>query len=428
MKSIREIVPQNIKNLKHLFVSKYYSWRYDHPSRKLKVIGVTGTDGKTTTSNLIYTILREAGYKVGLVTTIDAKIGKEVVPTGFHVTTPSPKELQYFLKLMVERGLEYVVLETTSHALDQYRVGGIEYDFAVYTNVTHEHLDYHKTYDNYLRTKARLMKQVRKGGFAILNRDDQSFDQLYEIAHDYPVKVIRYGFKKDTDVQAEDFNKDKNINHFLVKYEDKEFDVRMKLLGGYNAYNALAAISVALESDIPTKTIVHALESFQSLEGRWEVMQNKPFQVIVDFAHTPNALEKALEVARTQVDSDHEVIVVFGCAGKRDVDKRPMMGEAAGRLADKVILTAEDPRGEDVVSINNQIASGMVDSGKRINKELFSIPDRARAIYKAIELARPGDLVVITGKGHEKSLNIDGVNEIPWSDQEVVKKILGSRI
>lgn len=421
----RDLIPQNIKNLKHLFTSKYYSWKYEHPSRKLKVIGVTGTDGKTTTSNLIYEILKAAGYQVGLISTISAKMGKEEVPTGFHVTTPSPKELQYFLKLMVERGLEYVVLETTSHALDQYRVGGIEYDFAVYTNITHEHLDYHKTYENYLLTKSKLMGLVRKGGIAILNRDDSSYEQLYEIAHKYPVKVLRYGFTSDADLKAEDLNKEKNINHFGVNMSNgRSFDVRMKLLGGYNIYNALAAISVALELGISPEKIVQSLESFQYLEGRWELMQKKPFQVIVDFAHTPNALEKALEVARKQIDSDHDVIVVFGCAGKRDTGKRPMMGEVSARLANKVILTAEDPRGENVEDINRQIMVGMEGSGKRLNKEVFSIPDRGTAIYKALTLAKPGDLVVITGKGHEKSMNIDGVNEMPWSDQEAVRQIL----
>jgi UDP-N-acetylmuramoyl-L-alanyl-D-glutamate--2,6-diaminopimelate ligase len=162
------------------------------------------------------------------------------------------------------------------------------------------------------------------------------------------------------------------------------------------------------------------------LEGRWEVIQKKPFQVIVDFAHTPNALEKALEVARTQIDSDHDVILVFGCAGKRDVNKRPMMGEISGRLANKVILTAEDPRGESVEEINRQIAEGLRNSGKRVNKELFGVLDRALAIKKAITLARPGDLVLITGKGHEKSMNIDGKNEISWSDQDIVKRVLSS--
>lgn len=421
-----KVIPQKLKNYKHLLVSKYYSWRYEHPSRKLKVIGVTGTDGKTTTANLIYAILKSAGYRVGFVTTINARIGKEEIPTGFHVTTPGPKELQYFLKLMVERDLEYVVLETTSHALDQHRVGGIQYDFAVYTNITHEHLDYHKTYQNYLETKARLMKRVAKGGIVVLNRDDISYDSLYEIAHDYPVKVVSYGFKKDSDIRAVDYNQDKNINQFLVNYDSQEFDVRLKLLGGYNAYNALAAISVALNSGIKPDKIVRALESFQSLEGRWEVIQKKPFQVIVDFAHTPNALEKALEVARTQIDSDHDVILVFGCAGKRDVNKRPMMGEISGRLANKVILTAEDPRGESVEEINRQIAEGLRNSGKRVNKELFGVLDRALAIKKAITLARPGDLVLITGKGHEKSMNIDGKNEISWSDQDIVKRVLSS--
>ena len=424
---LRKVTPQKIKNIKHYFVSRFYHYYYGKPSKKLKIIGVTGTDGKTTTSNMIYEILKTSGKQVGLVTSINAKIGNKTVSTGFHVTTPSPKQLQEFLKEMLDQGLEYVILETTSHALDQYRVGGIEYDVAVYTNVTHEHIDYHKTYDNYLKTKSRLMKLVRSDGVVILNRDDASYEKLSKIAKELPVKVIRYGFKKDSDVLAEDYNNDRRVNHFEVSYgQNKKFDVRLKLLGGYNIYNALAAISVVLEQKIDYKAIVNALEGLQTLEGRWEVMQERSFKVVVDFAHTPNALVNALDLARNQIDRDHNIIIVFGCAGQRDIVKRPMMGEVAGRIADRIILTAEDPRGENVGDINKQIAVGLKKHGKRINKEYFSISDRRSAIKKSLELARPGDLVLITGKGHEKSMNLDGKTEISWSDQEVVRQLIAN--
>jgi len=425
MKKInKNLLPQSIKNIKHYLVSIFYSLYFGRPSNKVTVIGVTGTDGKTTTSNMIYEILKGAGKKVGLITTINAKIGKKEFPTGFHVTTPSPKMLQKFLKDMVDEGLEYVVSETTSHALDQHRVGGIRYAAAVYTNITHEHLDYHGTYDNYLRTKAKLMNLVRPKGFIVINRDDISYEKLYKFAKRTPFKTIRYGFKSDSDLFAKDVNGDRKVNQFEVTYGKEKFDVRLKLLGGYNIYNALAAIATTSELGISTRNIVNALEGMQALEGRWEIMQERPYKIIVDFAHTPNALEKVLTLARKQIDNYHNVIVVFGSAGMRDVEKRPLMGDAAGRLADRVILTAEDPRGESIAEINRQIATGIRKHDKRVNKDYFSIPDRKKAIQKALELARPGDLVIITGKGHEKSMNLDGKTELPWSDQEVVKKLI----
>lgn len=419
------LIPQRIKNIKHFFFSIFYNIYFGAPSRQLKVIGVTGTDGKTTTANMIYEILSNAGKKVGLITTINAKFREKTIETGFHATTPNPKLLQKILKQMSDEEMEYVILETTSHALDQYRVRGISYEAAVYTNVTHEHLDYHGTYENYLKTKASLMKLVKSGGLVVLNRDDSSFEKLERVAKSLSLKIIRYGFGKNSDVSARDYNSNSKINHFMVKSSGhEEFDVRLRLLGGYNVYNALAAISVALDLKIPTKFIVNALENFQSLEGRWEIIQKKSFKVIVDFAHTPNALEKALNLARKQVDPEHNVILVFGSAGKRDVLKRPMMGKIAGKFADKIILTAEDPRGEDVSQINRQIAEGFKKFNRKINKDYFNIPDRKEAIAKGISLAKPGDLVLITGKGHEKSMNLDGKNEIPWSDQEIVRKFL----
>lgn len=426
--NLKKLIPQNLRNYKHFLTSVYYNLAYGRPSAKLKVIGVTGTDGKTTTSNMIYEILNQAGKKAGLISTINAKFAGKEYPTGFHVTTPSPKLLQQFLKEMVDNEIEYVVLETTSHALDQHRVGGIKYDVAVYTNITHEHLDYHKTYDNYLQTKAKLMSLLKPDGVAVINRDDSSYNKLYEIAKTQTNKVIRYGFSEGVEVFAKDYNGDRKINHFMVNAKSGEkFDIRLRLLGGYNAYNALAAISATLNLGVNPKSIVKALEKMQSLEGRWEVMQERPFKVIVDFAHTPNALEKALTLARNQTDQEHDVIVVFGTAGERDRGKRPLMGEVAAKLANKVILTAEDPRTESVENINKEIMQGFKGYEMKVNRDFFSIPDRGVAIQKALEIARPGDLIVITGKGHEKSMNLDGKSEIPWSDQEVVKTLLARK-
>ncbi len=420
--------PQKFKNFLHYLESQFYVKIYKDPSSKLTVIGVTGTDGKTTTCTLVYEILKHAGYKVGLVTTISARIGDETIPTGFHVTTPSPKLLQKFLKDMVDQGLEYVVLETTSHGLDQYRIGGIKYSSGIFTNVTHEHLDYHKTYEAYLEAKSKLIELIKPGGYVVINHDDKSFKTLYEKAKALNVETFTYGFTNESDMFASDYKDTATETEFIVHYDGgrKSTKIEMHLPGEYNVYNALGAIKLTYRMGISMDNIKKALFNVHTLEGRWEIIQKKPFKVIVDFAHTPNGLEKMLQYAK-QDNQEGRVIVVFGTAGKRDFDKRPMMGKVAGTLADYVVLTAEDPRGENIININRQIAMGLAEIDKHEKKDYIGIIDRREAIKHAIQIARPGDTVVITGKGHEKSMNIDGKTEIPWSDQMVVKEILNNK-
>lgn len=417
--ALNRLIPQNIKNLKHLINSKIWNAYYRNPSKDLRVIGVTGTDGKTTTSTIIYNILQAADKKVALITTIAAKIGDKDIDTGFHVTNPTPRPLQKLLREIADKGFEYVVLETTSHGLDQYRVGGVQYDAAVYTNVTHEHLDYHKTYANYLGTKGKLITLLDGDGVAILNKDDESYEYLSKHASLLNKKFYSYSIEDQADFIGENLNEVNATTHFTVKNAGEQFECQVMLPGRYNVYNSLAAIALAKHFGISSEQIQKGISSTHYLEGRWEIMQQTPVKVVVDFAHTPNALEKVLTFARTD-NPKGKVIVVFGCAGKRDIQKRPMMGEIADRLADITVLTAEDPRGEKVEDINDQIIEGM----KSEDPLVYSVPDRGEAIEFAIDQAQPGDTVIVTGKGHEKSMNLDGRTETLWSDQLAIKRLL----
>jgi UDP-N-acetylmuramoyl-L-alanyl-D-glutamate--2,6-diaminopimelate ligase len=419
------IVPQQIKNWKHYFVALFYCKKYGNPSKKLNVIGVTGSDGKTTTANIIYTLLKFAGFKVGIISTLNVKTQEKEFPLDFHVTNPAPKDLQKILAMMVEEGLEYVVLETTSHGLDQYRVAGIKYKFAIYTNVSHEHLDYHKTYEKYLKTKSKLINYTKKEGVIVLNKDDQSFKFLFDLATDLERKIITYGFTQNSDIQADEFvtDNEKNMNFSLCINKKKKQQFSTTLKGRYNIYNIMASIAVALELKIPTTKIKQGLLNIPNLEGRWEVLKEKPFQVVIDFAHTPNALENVLKRGDQIRKKGNNLIVVFGCAGKRDRSKRPKMGAIAAKYADKIILTAEDPRGEDVELINREIIEG-INEAQREDIEFFSIPDRELAIKKALEIAKKGDIVITAGKGHERSMNLDGKKELPWNEKEIILKLL----
>ncbi len=418
------IIPQQVKNWKHYFTALFYCKKYGNPSKKLKVIGVTGSDGKTTTANIIYTLLKEAGFKVGIISTLEVKTQEKEFPLDFHVTNPAPKDLQKFLDIMVKEGIDYVVLETTSHGLDQHRVAGIKYLFSVFTNISHEHLDYHKTYEKYLKTKSKLIQYTKKDGTVILNKDDQSFKPLCELATDLNRKIITYGFTQNSDIKADEFvTEDGNMDFSLSINKKRKQKFSTNLKGRYNIHNIMASIAVALELKIPTKKIKQAILKIPTLEGRWEIVKEKPFQVIVDFAHTPNALENILKRGDQMRKKGNNLIVVFGCAGKRDKSKRPKMGAISAKYADKIILTAEDPRGEDIESINKEIIEGIQEVQKN-GIEYFSIPDRKEAIQKAIEIAKRGDIIIITGKGHEKSMNLDGKKELPWDEKETILKIL----
>lgn len=402
---------QIIKNQIHAAKALLASILYSFPSRSMKVVGVTGTDGKTTTTELIYHILKTAGKKTGMISTVKALINEKEYDTGFHVTTPSSFALQRLLSQAQNGKTEYMVIEVTSHALDQQRVKGVKFDIGVITNISHEHIDYHKTFDQYLKTKAKLLKNVN---FSVLNKDDKNFEKLQTLAEG---KIITFGIK-DAD------NTPENLSY------------QTSLIGEFNKYNILASVSVARLLNIDDETIKKGIRTFNGIPGRMEEVKTaNNFRIFVDFAHKPNALKNALETICSI--TQNRVIVVFGAAGLRDKLKRPMMGTIAGRIADIAILTAEDPRTEDVRDIIAQIAQGAKKSGmKEVDKKkdrsdiknkyryFYRIPDRQEAINFAIRiLAKKGDVVLIAGKGHEKSICY-GKIEHPWDEFKAVQKAL----
>ncbi len=397
---------QYLKNLYHLFQSILANFYYGFPSKKLKVIGVTGTDGKTTTTHLIYHILTSAGKKVSMVSSVYAKVGEKEFDTGFHVTTPDVFPLQKLLSESAKNKDEYFVLETTSHALYQNRVSGIQYEIGVLTNVTHEHLDMHHTLEEYTEIKLRLLRRAK---YAVANEDDQSFvkikNQISNIKNaDQKSKLLTYGRKN--------FNILKDFNN----------------LPDFNKYNYLAAFTACKVLGIDKQTILKAMRTFHLPKGRYEVISTKPVTAIIDFAHTPNGIQEILkEVKKKYIRNGNRLIHVFGAAAQRDKTKRPFMGEASGTYADLVILTEEDYRDEDPKKIASEIAEGLNRKGfKEVGKDDFGkktktfavITDRKKAIDKAIAIARKNDIVIATGKGHEKSL-CRRDKEYEWDEKKV---------
>jgi UDP-N-acetylmuramoyl-L-alanyl-D-glutamate--2,6-diaminopimelate ligase len=406
---------------------------FDYPSRKLAVVGVTGTDGKTTTSILTHSILQRAGMRAGLITTISAQIGDSSFDTGFHTTTPGAFELQSYLAQMVEAGCKAAVVETTSHALDQGRVFYVHYDVAVVTNVTHEHLDWHGTWEGYLAAKARLFQflgaTLRKPGItktAVLNADDRSYPFLRAMAAD---QQITYSLDPDagTTLTATDVRVDRGGTQFTLYTPDGAAPVKLKLLGRYNVANALAAAAAGYSLGIGLEALVAGLEAVERVKGRMEfVPTGARFDVVVDFAHTPHALEQTLRLARELVPARGRVIAVFGSAGLRDVQKRALMGEVAGRLADLTVVTAEDPRTEDIGAILAEIETGLQQHKRRRDVDYWLIPDRTEAIAFAVGLAETGDMVITCGKAHEQSMCY-GAEETPWDEFAAVRDGLARR-
>lgn len=385
---------RKIKNAGHLLVALGVNVFYGFPSKKLKIIGITGTDGKTTTASMIYHILKESGKSVSALTTLGAFMADgEALETGFHTTTPSSYYLQRYLRKMVLSKSEYVVLEVTSHALDQNRVRGINFEIGVFTNISHEHLDYHKTIDSYFLSKLKLLANSK---VCIVNLDDNFFSAIKAKLPNH--KLISFSLNNKADVSS------KNIGF------------KLPFASSFNNKNALAAIAVSIELGISKDQIENALKTYVFPEGRQEIIYRNDFTVIVDFAHTPNAFAEVLPEVKKQTKG--KLIHVFGSAGKRDSTKRPQMGRISSQYSDIIFLTAEDPRGEKVSKINAEIKAGM-----RKKTKIIEIEDRREAIQKAILSAKKRDTVIITGKGHEKSMNL-GMGETPWNDKEVILDIL----
>lgn len=404
------------------------------PSRQLVVIGVTGTDGKTTTANLIHSVLTAAGLRAGLISTINAVIGDEVLSTGLHVTTPPAPEVQGYLARMVAAGLTHCVLEATSHGLAQHRVSAVDFDVAVVTNVQHEHLDFHGTWEAYLDAKAMLYRHLstthRKPGVpktAVVNLDDpRSAPTLLGIPAD---RYLRYAIDEPrADVAAEDIAYGPDATTFTLRLPGGPLrGVRSALVGAHNVSNALAAAAAGAALGLPGEAIAAGLEAVRAVPGRMERLdEGQGYLALVDFAHTPNALRRTLEAARLMVAPGSRVIVVFGSAGLRDPEKRAMMGRIAAELADLTVITAEDPRTESLEAIMAASAAAAVAAGGVEGETFWRVPDRGQAIYFATQMARPGDVVLACGKGHEQSMCF-GTTEYPWDDRDAMRAALRGR-
>ncbi|MBZ0274818.1 MAG: UDP-N-acetylmuramoyl-L-alanyl-D-glutamate--2,6-diaminopimelate ligase, partial [Anaerolineae bacterium] len=368
---------------------------HDYPSRKLIVIGVTGTDGKTTTSTLIHSILQAAtGGKAGLISTVNAVLGDSVADTGLHVTTPGAPQVQGFLAQMLAGGLTHCVLEMTSHGLAQGRLNGVDVDVAVMTNVTHEHLDYHGSFEAYRAAKGRMFAMLSQSyrkpdmpKIAVINADDPSADFFRSFQAD---RSLTYGIQPPCTVQAADIHYAPDSTRFTVA----ETTYQSPLVGGFNVLNTLAAITAGGTLGIDAATIQAGLTAVPAIPGRMErINEGQNFTAIVDFAHTPNALENALNAGRGMLPPGKRLIAVFGSAGLRDREKRRMMAEVSARLADITVLTAEDPRTESLDGILEIMAQACISQGGIERETFFRVPDRGEALYRACQLAQPGDIV-----------------------------------
>lgn len=406
---------------------------YGCPGRKLTLIGVTGTDGKTTTVNLIYHILKAAGLSAGMISTVYADIGDQILDTGLHVTTPEAMDTQRYLSQMVAAGLTHAILEMTSHGLAQCRgVLPKEFDIALVTNIQHEHLDYHGSFEEYRAAKARLftglsdpyVKEKEVPRLAVLNRDDDSYVYLSPKTE---VRQVSYGVHKEAHVRAVDIQDTPDALNFIVRGEGFDFPVSCKLVGDYNVSNCLAAISAAVVGlGISPEEAQAGIAALEGIPGRMErITLGQDFLAVVDFAHTPNSLKRVLMAGRRITAG--RVIAVFGSAGLRDKGKRRMMAEISVELADLTILTAEDPRTESLGGILAEMAAFAEKKDGLEGETFYRIRDRGEAIRVAVKNALPGDLVMVLGKGHEQSMCF-GDTEFPWDDRTALRAALAERL
>lgn len=390
---------------------------YMEPSEKLNLIGVTGTNGKTTVTHLVQRIIEEDNKKCALIGTLGYKLSSKDEYKEAKHTTPQPPELQRDLRLMVNNDIKNVVMEVSSHSLEQNRVGGCDFNGAVFTNLTQDHLDYHITMRNYFKAKAILFENLKPGSFAVINADDEYAKDFLSIIP-AGVKVITYGVKKDADVKAEDIDFSIDGAKLNLKFYSKQESIQLHLNGMFSVYNALAAFSAGLAMDIDYKVIIKALENTKSVAGRFEIVSKKPL-VIVDYAHTPDGLENVLKAARELTPEKSSLICLFGCGGDRDTTKRPKMGKIADELSDKVIVTSDNPRSEDPQLIISDIMTGI----KTVDTQrIFVEPDRKEAIKFLKSISNDSDVIVIAGKGHE-DYQILKNETIHFDDREEARKV-----
>lgn len=405
----------------HLAESIIANFRFGFPSRQMHVIGITGTNGKTSTTFMIEKMLHEAGYKVAMLSTVAYGIGDDIHSQIEHITTLPAGKLQKRLRDYKRAGVEWVVLESSSHSLAQYRTWGVPYEIAVMTNVTNDHLDYHGTFEKYLAAKVRLFKTAARHGrkLGVVNGDDPNVKKFAEVI---PNK-ISYGIENG-ELRASDIKLNSTYSTFKANYFGNDYDIRVNIPGDFNVSNALAAAAVGIKLGLTKEQIEKGIAALTGVEGRMTVVdEGQKFKVIVDFASTPDAFERVFESLRPVVKG--KLIAVFGSAGRRDEAKRAVQGEIAGKFADEVVLTEEDDRDVDGNEILSQIASGAKKAGKTEDKDMFLISDRKKAIDFALRRAKSSnDTVLLLGKGHEKTIErADGVH--PWNEINVTKELLG---
>lgn len=411
---------------------------YGDPSARLCLVGITGTNGKTTTSYLIESILKKAGYVTGVIGTINYRYGQKVIPA--MNTTPESLDLQRILREMLENGVSHVVMEVSSHGLDLDRVSGCHFDGAVFTNFTSDHLDYHRTLEQYFQSKRRLFREClmesrKEGRFAVTNADDPKGE---EIVRDVRRPIFRYGLDHSSDISATGVNLSFEGISCRVRTPQADFPIHSRLTGRFNLYNILAAVATGYGLDLSPEVLKEGVEAVEGVPGRFEKVANrKGIHVIVDYAHTQDALERVLSGLKETLSFSEErgkIITVFGCGGDRDRTKRPLMGEVAARYSDLVILTSDNPRTEDPHAILNEIEEGvrslMTEAWRETEQEAgreqkgyLKIADRREAIRTALRLAQKGDVVLIAGKGHE-DYQIIGKRRLPFDDRLEVRRAL----
>lgn len=379
---------------------------YGHPSRGMRMVGVTGTNGKTTTTYLIKSVLEKMGRKVGIIGTIENRIGDKVLPASR--TTPESRELQLLLETMLAEGVTDVVMEVSSHSLDLYRVEGITFDVAVFTNLTQDHLDYHQTMENYRAAKGILFQHAKK---SVINMDDAAGAYIAGCSHG---EVLSFGVEKNAALAAEKIEISAEGTRFDMLWQGRRIPVRLHTPGRFSVYNALGAAGACLALGAPLETIAEGLAENSGISGRFQMIRSrKGFQAVVDYAHTPDGLENVLKTAGEFTKG--KIITVFGCGGDRDKTKRPIMGETAGRLSDYCLITSDNPRTEEPMEIIKEVEKGV----RKTNCTYEKIPDRREAIYRAAELAQKGDVILVAGKGHEtyqifpdRTIHFDDVEEV----------------
>ncbi len=393
---------------------------YEHPSKKINMIGVTGTNGKTTVTHLIQKIFEAEGEKCALIGTLGYKFSSNDEYAEAKHTTPQAPEFQAVLKRAVNDGIKTIATEVSSHSLEQNRVGGTQFNTAVLTNLTQDHLDYHITMNNYFEAKAILFKGLKEGAVAIINNDDEYAKRFISVIPE-GVKILTYGVKTDSDFMAKDISFSMHGATYTLVYEGQENKINLQLNGMFSVYNTLAAIASGVSNGIPLDIIIKVLEETKGVAGRFEAVNKKPL-VIVDYAHTPDGLENVLKAASELKKEHSRLICLFGCGGDRDATKRPKMGKIADEKADIIVVTSDNPRSEDPGLIISDIMAGI----QTVNpKRVFVEPERGKAIELLKNISRPEDVILVAGKGHE-DYQILKDKTIHFDDREEVRKIFGN--